>query len=319
MKPVIAIHGGAGVILEEKLTPELIETYHHGLEFALDEGYKLLLQGAPALEATQAAVIALEDNPLFNAGRGAVLTYEGKCELDASLMDGATRNAGAITGVLGVRNPILLARLVMERSGHVMLCGHGAEEFARENGVAFEPPEYFLTEQRIHQWERVRGTSTTLLDHSDKYDIPPTELSEAERKSGTVGAVALDVNGNLAAATSTGGMTNKRWGRIGDSPIIGAGTWADQVVAVSCTGHGEYFMRYVAAYEVSALMRYRGLDLDNACRELIFNQLLPDGGEGGLIAVDRNGNISLPFNTPGMYRGYIDRDGKRGTAIFKQS
>ncbi len=319
MNPVIAIHGGAGVILRHKLTAKIEKAYRHGLEGALRAGYAILSNGGSALDAVQMAVAELEDNPLFNAGRGSVLSHEGRCEMDAAVMDGARRMAGAVTGISGVRNPVVLARLVMERSGHVMLCGTGAEDFAREHGIAFEPPGYFLTEQRIRQLEKVKGTHITLLDHSDKKEIPPDELSEAEKKSGTVGAVALDAYGNLAAATSTGGMTNKRWGRVGDSPLIGAGTYADDAVAVSCTGHGEYFIRRVVAHEVSALMRYKGLTLDEACRDVVFDQLLPDGGEGGLIAVDAYGNVSLPFNTPGMYRGSMVAPDGCVTGIFGES
>jgi L-asparaginase / beta-aspartyl-peptidase len=314
MKPVIAIHGGAGVILRERLTAELEKLYQDGLKESLRAGFEILTKGGSALDAVQAAVVVLEDHELFNAGRGSVLTHRGHCEMDAAVMDGRARNAGAVTGVTGVRNPVMLARIIMERSGHVMLCGKGAEEFALDHNLRFEKEDYFITENRRHQWEKVKDTDRTLLDHADKKDFTGEDIQD---KSGTVGAVALDANGNLAAATSTGGMTNKKWGRVGDSPLIGSGTYADDLVAVSCTGHGEYFIRRVVAHELAALIRYKNLTLDEACQEVVFNQLLPDGGAGGLIAVDRFGNISLPFNTPGMYRGFVNADGIVMTGIFK--
>ena len=304
---IIAIHGGAGVIEREHITDELEKQYRAGLERALKEGYAVLKKNGSSLDAVQAAVMALEDDPLFNAGKGSVLTHEGKCEMDAAIMDGTTGRAGAVAGITGVKNPIALAKLVIEKSGHVLLAGKGAEEFARENKVRFESEEYFLTEQRRKQWETVKDSSEILLDHSKTGD----------KKFGTVGAVAIDANGNLAAATSTGGMTNKRWGRIGDTPLIGAGTFADKTVAVSCTGHGEFFIRHVVAHEVSALMRYKSMSLQQACDEVLFKQLLPAGGEGGLIAVDKDGNFALPFNTPGMYRGVIDANGNLSVAIFR--
>lgn len=307
MKPLIAVHGGAGTILPGQLTPELEKNYRDGLERALKAGYEILKNGGSSLDAVQAAVVVLEDDPLFNAGRGAVLTHEGKCEMDASIMDGATRRAGAVAGIHGIKNPVVLARMVMEKSEHVMLCGKGAEDFARMNKLIFKNEEYFLTEQRRQQWLSVKDTDQTILDHTDG----------KEKKFGTVGAVAIDTNGNLAASTSTGGMTNKRWGRIGDTAIIGSGTFADDTVAISCTGHGEFYIRRVVAHEISALMRYKGLTLQAACDEVVFNQLEKDGGEGGLIAVDKKGNCTLSFNTPGMYRGSIDAEGQCTTAIFK--
>jgi beta-aspartyl-peptidase (threonine type) len=306
---VIAVHGGAGTILPEQLTPELEKAYRAGLERALQAGYAVLKNNGSSLDAVQAAVIVLEDEPLFNAGRGSVLTHEGKCEMDASIMDGATRKAGAVAGIRGIKNPIALARFVMDRSEHVMLTGKGAEDFARANKLIFKNEEYFLTEQRKQQWLSVKDTTGTIMDHN----------AGNEKKFGTVGAVAIDAKGNLAAATSTGGMTNKRWGRVGDTPIIGSGTFADDTVAVSCTGHGEFYIRRVVAHEISALMRYKNLTLEAACEEVVFNQLLPDGGEGGLIAIDSKGNCSLSFNTPGMYRGKIDAEGNCTTAIYKES
>jgi beta-aspartyl-peptidase (threonine type) len=312
MKPTIVVHGGAGVILPEQLTPELEQAYRDGLERALQAGYAILKNDGSAVDAVQAAVIVLEDDPLFNAGRGAVLTHEGKCELDAAIMDGKTRRAGAVCGIRGIKNPVILARAVMEKSNHVLLTGKGAEDFARANKLVFKNEEYFLTEMRRKQWLEVKDTDSTMLDHSDgKKDAP-----KSTKKIGTVGAVAIDVNGNLAASTSTGGMTNKRWGRIGDTPIIGSGTFADETVGISCTGHGEYYIRRVVAHEISALMRYKKVSLKEACHEVVFNQLLKDGGEGGLIAIDSEGNFELCFNTPGMYRGVMDANGNCSTAIF---
>ncbi|MCX6310126.1 MAG: isoaspartyl peptidase/L-asparaginase [Bacteroidetes bacterium] len=304
----IAVHGGAGTILPEQLTPELEKNYRAGLERALKSGYEILKNGGSSLDAVQAAVTVLEDDPLFNAGRGAVLTHEGKCEMDAAIMDGATRRAGAVAGIHGIKNPVVLARMVMEKSEHVMLVGKGAEDFARANKLIFKNEEYFLTEQRRQQWLSVKDTDTTLLDHTNKKD---------EKKFGTVGAVAIDSKGNLAASTSTGGMTNKRWGRVGDTPLIGAGTFADETVAISCTGHGEFYIRRVVAHEISALMRYKNVTLQEACDEVVFNQLQKDGGEGGLIAIDSKGNCTLSFNTPGMYRGTMDAEGNCTTAIYK--
>ena len=319
MQPAIAIHGGAGVILREKLSVDLEKKFREGLQRALLAGYDVLKKNGSAPDAVQAAVVVMEDDPLFNAGRGAVMTHEGKFELDAALMDGATRRAGAIAGVHGVRNPVLLARAVMDKSKHVFLAGIGAEEFARENGIAFEDENYFATELRRNQWLDAKDNNSISLDHSDSSAELRKAKKEDEKKFGTVGAVACDVNGNLAAATSTGGMTNKRWGRVGDSPVIGAGTYADDVVAVSCTGHGEFFIRRVAAHEVAALMKYKSFSVQQACDEVIHRQLFPDGGEGGLIAVDRRGNIALPFNTPGMYRGFVNEKGEPVVLIFKES
>ncbi|CAN5254777.1 isoaspartyl peptidase/L-asparaginase family protein [soil metagenome] len=305
----IVVHGGAGTILPEHLTPELEVAYRAGLERALKAGYEILKNNGTSLDAVQAAVTVLEDEPLFNAGRGAVLTHEGKCEMDAAIMDGATRRAGAVAGIHGIKNPVVLARMVMENSEHVMLTGKGAEDFARANRLIFKNEEYFLTEQRKQQWLAVKDTGGTIMDHN----------SGGEKKFGTVGAVAIDAKGNLAASTSTGGMTNKRWGRVGDTPIIGSGTFADDTVGISCTGHGEFYIRRVVAHEISALMRYKKLSLEKACYEVVFNQLLPDGGEGGLIAIDSKGNSSLCFNTPGMYRGEMSDENQFTTAIYLES
>ena len=292
-KYAVAIHGGAGTISKKQLTPELEEQYLSGLNEAVDSAYAIIETGGSALLAVEAAVRSLENNILFNAGKGSVFTNEGKHEMDAAIMDGKTLNAGAVAGVSNVRNPIILARCIMISSEQVMLCGKGAEEFARTYRLHFENDNYFFSQYRYDQWEKIKHTTETYLDH---YDGAP---------KGTVGAVAIDKEGNLAAATSTGGMTNKRFGRVGDTPVIGSGTYANNATcAVSCTGHGEYFLRYVTAYDVSCLMEYKGMSLKEAC-ELVINKKLKDaGGEGGLIAVDGHGNTELVFNTSGMYRGY---------------
>lgn len=301
----IAIHGGAGTILRSLMTKEKEERYTAGLKAALDAGYKLLEKGASCLDAVEAAVIALENNPLFNAGKGSVFTHDGTHEMDASIMRGDTLEAGAVAGVRGVQNPIALARLVMEKTEHVMLCGAGAEAFARTAGVTFQPDEYFHDDFRHTQWQEALKEDRVQLDHSEG------------KKFGTVGAVALDVHGNLAAATSTGGMTNKKFGRAGDSPIIGAGTYANnKTCAISCTGHGEFFIRAVVAYDVSCLMEYKGLSLEEACRTVVNDKLVKLGGEGGLIAVDALGNVCLPFNSEGMYRGWRTNDGAAQVRIY---
>lgn len=297
----IAIHGGAGTILKANMTPELERAYLDGLTQSLTAGYDLLDRGGQALDAVQAAVNVMEDSPLFNAGKGAVFTHEGHNEQDACIMDGRNRQVGAVAMVRHIRNPINLARKVLEHSPHVLLAGDGAEAFARRHGVAFADADYFFTQQRWDQLQRALakeqnlGGEQTRLDHSD----------DKRDKIGTVGAVALDRDGNLAAATSTGGMTNKRFGRIGDSPIVGAGTWADNATcAVSATGVGEYIMRLVAAFDIAALMKYKGWSLIDAADEVIMCKLTEIGGEGGIIAIDRAGTIAMPFNSPGMYRGY---------------
>ena len=294
MQPIaIAIHGGAGTILRSAMTPEKEARYQQALQDARDTGYAVLLAGGTALDAVEAAVVALEECPLFNAGRGAVFTAAGTHEMDASIMEGAGRQAGAVSLVTGVRNPVRLARLVMERSGHVMLAGEGARAFAESMGVEFKDAAWFHDDFRYDQWQQVKGSETFQLDHSD----------DKERKFGTVGAVALDQHGHLAAATSTGGMTNKRFGRIGDSPIIGAGTWADdRTCAISCTGSGEYFIRGVVAYDVACLIEHKGLSLHDAAHEVVMQRLHAIGGDGGLIALNTQGDISMPFNTEGMYR-----------------
>lgn len=282
--PALAIHGGAGTLLPETMSEELQAEYRQALAAALELGRDRLQAGEAALDVVVAVVRMLEDDPRFNAGRGAVFSAEGRNELDASLMDGATRRAGAVAGVVGVRHPVELARAVMEHSPHVMLAGSGAERFARERGLAFEPPEFFHTERRWQELERAR------------------ERAAAETPSGTVGAVARDAQGRLAAATSTGGMTFKRWGRVGDSPIIGAGTWADRDCAVSATGHGEYFIRKAVAHEICARARYTEASVAEAAAAVIA-ELAEEGGSGGVIVLGAEGEPALPFNTPGMYRG----------------
>jgi L-asparaginase / beta-aspartyl-peptidase len=299
----IAVHGGAGTLAPADLTPENERAYRAGLECALRAGFAVLDAGGPSLDAVVAAVQVLEDDPLFNAGRGAVVAASGQHELDASVMDGRNLRAGAVTGVRHVRSPIALARLVMEHSPHVMLAGAGAEEFALEQGLAPVPNTHFATERRRRELERfLQG-----------------EL-EAGRESlmGTVGAVARDSSGNLAAATSTGGMTGKKWGRVGDSPIIGAGTYAaNDCCAVSATGHGEFFIRAAVAHEIASLMRYKGLGVIEAAEDVVMRQLVGLGGSGGVIAVGRDGRIAMPFNSEGMLRGAMDSSGRLVTGLLR--
>ncbi len=299
----IAIHGGAGVISRASMTPEAEAAYRRDLESALNAGYDVLARGGSSLDAVTTAVRILEDSPLFNAGRGAVFNHEGINELDASIMDGEDRRAGAVAGVRHVRNPVLLARAVMEDSPHVMLTGTGAEEFALERGMELVPRSYFFTERRWSQLERARKGDRLSAADLGYY--------------GTVGAVARDQQGNLAAATSTGGMTNKRWGRVGDSPVIGAGNYADnRSCAVSATGSGEYFIRSVLAHEIAALIRHRGLDAATAAREAVSQSLAGIGGDGGVIVIDHAGRIAMEFNTEGMFRGARDASGRREVSIY---
>lgn len=308
-KIAIAIHGGAGTIKKENLTPELEKAYHETLDKALEAGYAVLEKGGTSLDAIETAIKILEDSPLFNAGKGAVFANNGKNELDAAVMDGKTGKAGAVAGVTNVKNPILAARAVMEKSEHVMLTGKGAEEFAQKQGLEIVEPSYFRTESRFQQLQKAKEA---------EQDTTGSLELEKFYKYGTVGAVALDQYGNLAAGTSTGGMTNKKYGRVGDAPIIGAGTYADnQTCAVSCTGHGEYFIRAVVGHEISALMKYKKYSLKKATEIVVFEQLKPIGGEGGLIAIDKKGNVSLPFNSLGMYRGYKKANGEKKTSIFE--
>ncbi|MCB0457086.1 MAG: isoaspartyl peptidase/L-asparaginase [Flavobacteriaceae bacterium] len=304
----IAIHGGAGTLVKGLMTSELESRYKEALAEALEAGYAVLEKGGTALDAVEIAVQHLEDTPLFNAGKGSVFSNQGTHEMDAAIMDGSTLKAGAVSLITGIKNPISLARDVMEKSDHVFLAGEGAMEFAKMNGYKVLPPEYFYDEVRYQQWQGIKDSTTFQLDHSVKKD----------GKFGTVGAVACDAFGNLAAATSTGGMTNKKWGRVGDSPMIGAGTYANNTTcAVSCTGSGEYFIRGVVAYDVSCLMEYKGMSLVEAASEVIQKRVLRIGGDGGLIAVDAKGTIALPFNTEGMYRAYKTSQGEHGLAIYK--
>ncbi|HEY1007919.1 MAG TPA: isoaspartyl peptidase/L-asparaginase [Sphingobacteriaceae bacterium] len=315
---VMVIHGGAGTILKKNMTPEKEKAYKEKLTEALQTGYDLLKAGKSSLDAVEAAVRVMEDSPLFNAGKGAVFTNEGRNELDAAIMDGKTLAAGSIAGVTTIRNPISAARAVMEKSEHVMMVGEGAEKFARQAGLEIVNPKYFWTEDRWKGLLRARKEDSTraVLDHGSKKSSR-LGIENRDNKFGTVGAVALDNNGNLAAATSTGGMTNKKYGRVGDAPIIGAGTYANKTVGISCTGWGEYFIRNVVAYDVAALMEYKGLSLSEAAGEVIMKKVPELGGDGGLVALDKDGNASMPFNTAGMYRGTVTRDGRIEVKIYK--
>jgi beta-aspartyl-peptidase (threonine type) len=309
MNPIsIAIHGGAGTITRESMTPEMEKKYMSALEHCRNAGYEILLHGGSSLDAVATAVAHLEDCPLFNAGKGSVFSAKGNHEMDASIMDGSNLQAGAVSLIHGIANPIKLAKDVMKKSDFVFLAGEGALEFAKSLNYTFEDETYFYDEFRFQQWQKIKNTASFQLDHS----------LDTERKFGTVGAVAIDINGNLAAATSTGGMTNKIFGRIGDSPIIGAGTYANnQTCAVSCTGSGEYFIRGVVAYDVSCLMEYKEYDLERATNEVVMEKLVKIGGDGGLIAIDPKGNISFAFNTEGMYRAARNNQGLDMIAIYK--
>jgi L-asparaginase / beta-aspartyl-peptidase len=292
----IVIHGGAGAISIESLNPELDREYRTALTEALNTGKKILAEGGSALDAVEKTVNYLEDNPLFNAGKGAVFTHEGRNELDAAIMDGSNLAAGSVAGVTDIKNPITAARTVMTKSPHVMLAGAGASEFAKEQGLDIVPPSYFYTDRRFNELQEIL-----------KKD-----------KNGTVGCCALDKSGNLAAGTSTGGMTNKRYNRIGDAPIIGAGTYANNnTCAVSATGHGEFFIRWTVAHDISALMEYKGLSLKEASELVVNEKLVRAGGSGGVICVDKSGNVSMPFNSKGMFRGFATADGKEGVFIYK--
>ena len=313
-KFTIAIHGGAGTIVKEDMTPELEEAYQMGLLQGMRAGYAVLEQGGSAINAVKAAIVLLEDNVLFNAGKGAVFTKKGVQEMDAAIMDGSSLGAGAVTGVRNVRNPIELATEVMLNSNHVFLSGKGASDFAIKQGIKLEPDEYFFSQFRYDQWKSIRDSDTYSLDHTHQR----LEELMRDKKFGTVGAVACDQHGNVAAATSTGGMTNKKFGRIGDSPMIGAGTYANNATCgVSCTGHGELFIRAVAAHDVSCLMEYKGLSLEKAMNIVVHEKLMAIGGEGGMIGVDSKGNAALVFNTQGMYRAYKSSDGTEMVAIYK--
>ncbi len=305
----IAIHGGAGTILKSSLTPQLEDEYTESLKQSLNAGYQILKQGGTSLDAVEASVVSLENCYLFNAGRGAVFNSIGKHEMDASIMEGQYLKAGAVSSVQNIKNPVKLAMAVMEQSEHVFLTAAGAMQFAKERNIELAPDDYFLVQNRYDQWQSVKDTDQYNLDHVDQ---------PSNKKFGTVGAVALDIYGNLAAATSTGGMTNKKYGRVGDSPIIGAGTYANNnTCAISCTGHGELFIRSVVAYDISCLMEYKGLSLKQACDKVVYDKLVKIQGEGGLIALDAKGNIELPFNSEGMYRASVNTEGEIFVGIYK--
>ena len=292
----IAIHGGAGGITRENLSPELDKEYRAALSVAMSTGKKILAEGGSALDAVEQTIRVMEDDPLFNAGKGAVFTHDGKNELDAAIMDGSNLAAGSVACVTDIKNPITAARRVMTNSPHVMLSGSGASQFAKEQGLEIVPPSYFYTERQFKALQEILK----------------------KEKNGTVGCCALDKNGNLAAGTSTGGMTNKRYNRIGDSPIIGAGTYANnRTCAVSGTGHGEYFIRWTVAHDISALMEYKGLSVKEASELVVNDKLVKAGGSGGVICVDKSGNISMPFNSAGMFRGFATADGREGIFVYK--
>ena len=313
----IVIHGGAGTILKKNMTPEQEEAYQVKLKEAVTTGYEVLKNGGESLDAVIAAIQVMEESPLFNAGKGAVFTHEGKNELDASIMNGADLNAGAVSGISRVKSPIQLARTVMEASEHVMLSGAGAESFAEEQGLEMVSPDYFYTEGRMKSLERAIEREKVEMDHDGQAAFYDPFIKDS--KYGTVGCVALDKNGNLAAGTSTGGMTNKRYNRIGDAPIIGAGTYANnKSCAVSSTGWGEYFIRGVVAYDIAAKMEYQGKSVADASREVIQDKLTELGGTGGIIAIDKSGEISMEFNTPGMYRASIDANEELYIGIYKE-
>ena len=296
-KYAIAIHGGAGTILRTNMTNEIEQKYKMALNESILAGENILLNSGLAIDAVEAAIRSLENNPLFNAGRGSVFSHEGEHEMDASIMNGKDLMAGAIAGVKNVKNPITLAKSVMQHSNHVFMAGHGAEVFAKQLNIEMAPNEYFFEQMRYDQLIQAKTNDRIELDHVDN------KFENGEKKFGTVGAVALDVFGNISAGTSTGGMTNKKHGRVGDTPIIGAGTYANnQTCAVSCTGHGEFFIRSVVAYDISCLIEYKGFSLKDACNLVVKDKLVKIGGEGGLIALDAKGNIELCFNSEGMYR-----------------
>jgi beta-aspartyl-peptidase (threonine type) len=304
----IAIHGGAGTILKKDLTPELEAAYTRGLADAVACGYKVLSNGGSAIDAVTAAVVSLEDCILFNAGKGSVFTKTGGHEMDAAIMNGISLEAGAVAGVRSVRNPVLLAKAIMEKSEHVMLSGEGALQFAKQQQLQLQEEDYFFSQFRYDQWQLVKNESSAALDHN----------IQLEKKFGTVGAVACDANGNVAAATSTGGMTNKNFNRIGDTPVIGAGNYANNhTCAISCTGHGELFLRAVAAYDVSCLMEYKGMSLQQAMELVTLDKLVKINGEGGMIGVDAHANTAMIFNSEGMYRAMQNSKGEKEIAIYK--
>lgn len=305
----LVIHGGAGTITKKNMSPELEREYRNTLTEALNKGYEVLEKGGSSVDAVEATIHILEDSPLFNAGRGSVLTSEGTVEMDASIMSGKDLKAGSVAVVKHIKNPISAARLVMDKSKHVMMTGKGAESYAMSCGLEFKDSSYFIVKQRFEQLKKAKS-----LEKADTTGL----VEYKDLKFGTVGAAALDKSGNIAAGTSTGGMTNKKFGRIGDAPIIGAGTYANnKTCAVSCTGHGEYFIREVAAHDVSAIMEYTGATIEQAAKKVVHEKLLKMGGEGGMIGIDAKGNVMMEFNSEGMYRGYIKEKGKAMTFIYK--
>jgi L-asparaginase / beta-aspartyl-peptidase len=315
----LVIHGGAGTILKKNMSPEKEQAYRSKLQEALKAGYNALAKGATSIDAVEIAIRILEDSPLFNAGKGSVFTNDGKNEMDAAIMDGKTLKAGSIAGVRHIKNPVTGARAVMEKSEHVMMIGDGAEKFAKTCGVELVDTAYFFDQSRWDQLQKVKHTEQQQLDHTADSTKTGSTKNTNDHKFGTVGAVALDKYGNLTAATSTGGMTNKKYGRVGDAPIIGAGTYANNAsCAVSATGHGEYFIRSVVAYDIAALMTYKNLSLTQAAHEVVMKKLVQLGGEGGIIAMDAKGNIAMPFNSEGMYRGYVKKDGSIHVFIYKE-
>ncbi|MBE0532211.1 MAG: isoaspartyl peptidase/L-asparaginase [Rhodospirillales bacterium] len=309
IRPVLAIHGGAGTVPRETMTAEREDAFHAGLRQALRAGHAVLKDGGAALDAVTKAVMALEDDPLFNAGRGAVFTADGKIEMDAAVMDGRDRRAGAVAGICGPRHPVLAARAVMEQTDHVLLAGPGARRFCRQAGLEHRPLSWFRTEFR---WR-------ALQEELERRRLGLADDGDEARKHGTVGAVACDARGNLAAVTSTGGMTAKMPGRVGDSPLPGAGTWADDAsCAVSATGHGEFFIRCAVGHEVASRIRWLKQTLDDAANAVVMEELAAIGGSGGLIAVDPGGHVTMPFNCAGMYRGFVAADGSLHTAIYRE-
>ena len=312
----LCLHGGAGNITPAMMNQEQEDHYRRGLNEALEKGYGILSQGGSAMDAVVGTIVELENNPLFNAGRGSVFTKKGLHEMDAAVMDGSNLTAGTVAGVRNIKNPIKLAREVMLHSGHVFLSGSGASEFALNQGLEFATDEYYFNKERYDQWVAIRDSDFYQLDHKD--DNLKGVAPNTDHKFGTVGAVAFDSLGNIAAGTSTGGMTNKRFGRIGDSPVIGSGTYANnKTCAISCTGHGEYFLRAVVAHDVSCLMEYKGHSLHEACNIVIKDKLMKLGGEGGLIAVDAGGNHEFCFNSAGMYRAMRNSEGKEEVAFYR--
>ena len=315
---IMVIHGGAGTILKSQMTPEKEKAYKDVLTLALQSGYNKLKAGESSLNAIETAVRIMEDSPLFNAGKGSVFTNEGKNEMDAAIMDGKTLMAGSVAGVTTIKNPVTAARAVMEKSEHVMMVGAGAEKFAKESGVEIVDPKYFWTKERWDSLQEIKKQDSikAKLNQGDKKTII-WGVENRDNKFGTVGAVALDAKGNLGAATSTGGMTNKKYGRVGDAPLIGIGTYANKNVGISCTGWGEFFIRNVVAYDVAALIEYKKLSLKDAAEEVVLKKVPALGGDGGLIALDKNGFVSMPFNTAGMYRGTVTKDGRIEVFIYK--